>query len=125
MNEVYIIYNKTTGRIIRSGRFNRTRELLSKNFKDDDYSAIIEVILEAKKDQNIGAIYLPNSSWFPLLPSSELHKVVDGEVMSLSEQELQAIKTKGQQKIIIYNKMRDLAIQRLISEGKLPSDYKE
>jgi len=124
--EVYILYNKITGRIISSGRINRIREALVKDFNNPDYSTITADI-KRKKTENpdLDVVYTPNFEWFPNLPNSELHKAVNGEVVPLSEQELQDNETKIQQTNMINTRMRELAKQSLIDEGKLPVDYKE
>ena len=115
MYEVYIIYNKNTGKIRGSGRLNRRREILRKDFHDNSFSSILETVKRCLyRNPDFDVVYTPNKDWFPTLPDPILHKVVDGAVILLSEQELQDIETKNQQKELINQRVREIAKQSLI-----------
>ena len=126
MREVYILYNKNTGVIEGSGRVDRIREALKIDFNNLDSSTLTSFInIKKAENEELDVLYKPNYDWFPLLPDSEQYKVIGGAVILLSEQELQDIETKNQQKILVDIKIREIAKQSLIDEGKLPIDYKE
>ena len=76
--EIFVIYNKNTGLIDGgTGRVDRNAE--------PDGSTMAERIPEIlAKDLNKEVLYLPNQD----LPDPKKHKVVDGEIVDLTEDDL-------------------------------------
>ena len=82
MKEIFVIYNKDTGFIDGgAGRVDRSTT--------PDGSTMAERIPGIlAKDPNRKVVYLPNGK----LPDSEKHKVIEGEIVDLTEDDLAAIK---------------------------------
>lgn len=79
MREIYIIYNKKTGYIEDGGgRIDRTKPGKMMNIA-------IPRILSEGPDREV--LYLPNQS----LPNSEKHKIKDGKIVKLTQEDKAAI----------------------------------
>lgn len=84
MKEIFVIYNKTTGFIEGGcGKIDRKKDAVSK-----DGSTMTERIpLILAKNPKREVIYLPNQS----LPDPSKHKIVDGNIIDLTEKDKQTI----------------------------------
>lgn len=116
MKEVFVIYNKTTGFI--DGGTGRVDFEWDEAHKDGSMSERIPKILAKNPDRKV--IYLPDQN----LPDPERHKIVDGKIVELVEQDKQpAIEAKLDEEKI-QAKIRELAIEGLKTSGEFPKDYK-
>lgn len=79
--EIFILYEKSTGYIITTGRIDR--EWDSKN---RDGSTITEYI-ERKLSEGLAVLYFPEQK----LPNPKKDKVADGKIVELTKQEKEAI----------------------------------
>jgi len=82
--EIYVIYNKNTGAITSSGRFDRAfceNEENQNGSTDLEYAARI-----VSEDADLDVMHLPNQR----LPSHEKQKVLDGALVDLTEAEIKS-----------------------------------
>lgn len=114
--EIFIIYNKITG-FIDGGAGKIDREWDADNADGSTISERIPDILA--KDPNRKVIYLPLQT----LPNSMKHKIINGEIVDLTEAETLELKQPEIDEQLIRDKIRTTAIAELKIEGKLAVDY--
>lgn len=116
MLEIFVIYNKNTGHIDGgAGRIDREWDEVNK-----DGSTISECILEIlAKNSDREVVYLPNQE----LPDPLQHKIVDGQIKSLSKAELNEIEQRASNEAKIAPEIRKIAIERLKTNDELPQNY--
>lgn len=117
MKEIFIIYNKTTGFIDGgAGKIDRERDLANV-----DGSTMLERIpLILAKDINREVVYLPLQT----LPDPNKHKIINGEIIDLTEAEKLELKQPELDEELIQKKIRETAISQLKTEGKLSINFK-
>lgn len=118
MKEIFVIYNKNTGRIDGGvGKIDRDWDAAHA-----DGSTMLERIpYILAKDPDREVVYLPLQK----LPDSETHKIENDEIVPLTSTELIADNLGRDQKTLIEQEVRKLAIQSLIDQGLLPVNFKE
>lgn len=113
--EVYVVYDKGTGRILAAGRIDKAWDLLH----PDPSTATAQITEMLNEDPNRDVLYLPDQR----LPDPEQQKIEDGMVVNLSSPEVEDKDQHAVREALVHKEIRRLAVESLIAKGKLPAGY--
>ena len=80
--EIYILYEQSTGYIVSSGKIDRDWD---SNHRDGSTAS---EFIERKLNEGFAVLYCPNQK----LPKRSQHKIVNGEIVALTEEDKAARK---------------------------------
>lgn len=117
MKETFVIYNKNTG-FIDGGAGGIDRDWDRTHKDGSTISERIPKILAKNPDRKV--IYLPDQD----LPDFDKYKIKNGKIVERTEKDkLPTQEQLSEEKI--QKRIRELAIDSLKADEKLPMDYKE
>jgi len=108
MKEIFVLYEISTGCIIRYDKVDKSIPL--------DGSTIYDQILGKTNDPNVNVLYFPLGK----LKDKDLYEVIDGSVKLRAEP---YVSPRVVSENLISAHIRAEAIKDLINKGELPEDY--
>lgn len=118
MTQTYVVFNKTSGRIVAAGRIDKDTDEQRK-----DGSTTLERIENALKNAKFDVVYFETRQ----VPMLALHKIDlnSMKITALNALELSSEEEEQNRRRKISQEIRTLAIESLKQKGDLPADYSE